>query len=189
MGYKHHRREEQFYSLGYRLKAQQLVTPKGRIIPINEAKAGYLYSTVWDKELKKSVRITIHRFTAYIKYGSKLYDHQVVRHKDDNKQNNDPENLLLGSQLDNLLDKGEDARSRDSKLGSLTAGLKRAKLSNNDIEEILRKLKFITRKELTKEYNCSITLIERVVAGNVRSKEVIQQEIDSIMGKEIRDEM
>ena len=40
MSYKHHRREELFYNLGYRLKDQKLISPDGRMANIKYLKYG-----------------------------------------------------------------------------------------------------------------------------------------------------
>lgn len=74
---------------------------------INEA--GYKVFKIRIKNKTKT--LTVHRLQAYQKYGNKLFEEGiVVRHFDGNKLNNSSDNILIGTQSDNMMDIPEKIR-------------------------------------------------------------------------------
>jgi len=56
-------------------------------------------------------RVMVHRLTAYQKYGEKMFEPGMeVRHRDGNKLNFRPDNILIGTRRDNVGDIPPDAR-------------------------------------------------------------------------------
>lgn len=61
----------------------------------------------------KSTNIQVHRLQAYQKYKGKVFQEGiVVRHRDDNSLNNCKKNILIGTQAQNMKDKGRNFRRR-----------------------------------------------------------------------------
>jgi len=98
-------RNEKFaYNKGYR------VTPKGTMYGLrgqvitNSDTAGYI--RVGTKNKGKYITIYAHRLQAYQKYGNAIYSKGIlVRHLDGNNKNNSEDNIALGSNKDNMMDR------------------------------------------------------------------------------------
>lgn len=52
----------------------------------------------------KRVNVMVHQFVAYCVWGLESFESQVIRHLDDDKRNNHPRNLALGTFKDNSQD-------------------------------------------------------------------------------------
>jgi len=83
--------------------------PKGKI----------LTGSISDKYLKISVRtefttsyaLRIHKLQAYVKYGDKIFEHgTVVRHLNGNSLDNSWDNIVIGSQSENMMDRSKESR-------------------------------------------------------------------------------
>ena len=73
-----------------------------------------LTGSVYDGYRKVSVRteftssfaVRVHKFQAYVKYGDLIFDKGVVvRHLDGNSLNNSYQNIVIGSQSENMMDR------------------------------------------------------------------------------------
>lgn len=89
---------DELIAKGYFHKEGIMYNPKNEEI-------GYLKNNAYISIKFNKKEISIHRFIAYTKFGDTLFDRNImVRHKDNNKLNNHPDNLLLGTNQDNRLD-------------------------------------------------------------------------------------
>jgi hypothetical protein len=88
--------------------------PKGKVIK----------GSVYDNYIKfsaktsisKSFPVRIHRFQAYIKFGDEIFkEGVVVRHLDGNSLNNEWDNIAIGTQSDNMMDRPEIERKNHNK--------------------------------------------------------------------------
>jgi hypothetical protein len=90
---------------GYTMtKEGQILRPDGRVIVGSVTNGGYRKFSFRDKK-HKSYAVKFHRFQAYFKYGDKAFEEGVVtRHLDENPANNYWDNIVIGSQSDNMMD-------------------------------------------------------------------------------------
>lgn len=100
------------YNLGYRIINGILYNPKNTVVDGMLSKSGYkFYSFRCSNHTKKSTSVYYHRLVALQKYGTKIFEKDiVVRHLDGNKINNSIENIVIGSQSDNMFDVPKDIR-------------------------------------------------------------------------------
>lgn len=79
---------------------------------------GYAQFTVrlpvrYEAGTRKSLRVMTHRLVAYQKYGDAMFAPGiVVRHRDGNPLNNHADNILIGTQSDNMMDMPQATRKR-----------------------------------------------------------------------------
>ena len=67
----------------------------------------------------KTCRILVHRLQAYQKFGDEIFkEGVVVRHLDNNSLNNSFDNIAIGTQLDNILDRPSEERLNHAKYAS-----------------------------------------------------------------------
>lgn len=65
---------------------------------------------------RSTTTIPVHRFIAYCKFGDKLFQESIlVRHLDGDVLNNSWDNLELGSQSENMMDRPKEARIAHAK--------------------------------------------------------------------------
>lgn len=95
---------------GYTIDKQGIVrNNKGVILPGSKSD-GYLKFSV-RTDFTSSYAMRFHKFQAYVKYGDKIFERgQVVRHLNDVKDDNSYENIVLGSQTQNMMDRKESHR-------------------------------------------------------------------------------
>ena len=80
-----------------------LIGSRGKKLSNHTDKRGYVKCTVGVDG--KNITLYAHRLMAYQKYRDKIYEKgTVVRHLDNNKANNKPENIEIGTCSDNLKD-------------------------------------------------------------------------------------
>ena len=102
-GYRINHKGEMFGSRGHELK---LKTHTSR---------GYSRQCFSFKFCGSSIPIPVHRFQAFIKYGKRVFvDGIQVRHLDGNSLNNSRDNLALGDQSKNMMDKTPEQRKKQS---------------------------------------------------------------------------
>lgn len=96
--------EEYAYKKGYRIDKNGNVTnPKGLILKgfINQV---YRRFGIRNDD-NQTIKISYHRFQAYIKFGDKIYEEGIcVRHLNGNSLDNSWDNIEIGTQQDNSLD-------------------------------------------------------------------------------------
>ena len=138
------------------------------------AKNGYVYVTLIIKGLTrpgKGNAVTQHQMVAFAKYGEAAFaDGIEIRHMDDDRTNNHPDNLILGTRQDNMLDMAPEARSARN-LGRPSKG---RKLSDEQAEKVrARYLGGIAKgecKELADRFGVCRTTISYI--GNRRTYNV-----------------
>lgn len=99
------------FEKGFRVVNCEPISPYGSIVPTKLTSTGYkcfslsIPPGIVGNEKRLVRNVTLHRLIAYEKFGEELFKpFTVVRHLDQNCLNNDPSNLVLGTQLDNTLD-------------------------------------------------------------------------------------
>jgi len=96
-------------------------------------KHGYRYFRVRPVGWSKAPMVYVHRYVAYLKFGEKLFDSEiVVRHLDGDKLNNSVDNIAIGTQRQNALDRPEIERLEHAKV----AGKARRRLSKSQAEQL-----------------------------------------------------
>lgn len=103
------------YKKGYRVSdCGSIVTYQGRERKLQVKKVSdkeYYRFTI--KVDNRTINVLVHRLQAFQKYGRKTFKEKiVVRHKDDNSLNNSKENILLGTQSDNMKERYRNARRK-----------------------------------------------------------------------------
>ena len=101
--------EEYCYSKGYRITAGgRFINPKG--IEINGNKySGYLCTSI--RGFPKKKNLLFHRMQSFQKYGVAIYEKGIVtRHFNGNKLDNSWDNILIGTQKENMMDVPENIR-------------------------------------------------------------------------------
>jgi hypothetical protein len=103
--------EELLYIKGYRINKEGIVVnPKG-ITVTGYIYKGYRYSGIRVEGKRKNYKF--HRLQAFQKYGKKLFEEGIVtRHKDGNPLNNSWDNILIGTNSDNMMDIPKEVRMR-----------------------------------------------------------------------------
>lgn len=128
----------------------------------NRAKDRYGYGKV-SVILKSGSRCTIgaHKFS-YLIFVGDILPNQVVRHKNDVRDDINPENLLAGSQKDNMLDAKR--RGRIDKSFIQAAKDKNRAFSKDDIELIRDSVEIgHSQREVARVFGCSYSTINCIV--------------------------
>jgi hypothetical protein len=97
-------------SKGYRIENGKPISPTGEVLAVNRDRGGYWRFSVLGSDGK--VRpLMVHRVVAYQKYGKGLFAPGIqVRHANGNQSDNSFENILIGTQSDNEMDKPDEIR-------------------------------------------------------------------------------
>lgn len=142
------------YEKGYRVENGNVISCRNKIVKLGKDTTGYFvfYFRFPAKIYKrKTINIKVHRLVAYQKFGKKIFeDGVVVRHLDGNKLNNLDENIGIGSQSDNMMDKTKEARLQHS----LLATVKNRKFTDEQIKLIREdhKIHKMTYPEIMKKW-------------------------------------
>lgn len=88
---------------GYTVDELGNVFSKNKKLSLYKDSGGYLCFSVF--RLGASDMLPVHRFQAYIKFGESVFHAEVVRHHDGNRTNNSWDNILLGTQQENSMDR------------------------------------------------------------------------------------
>jgi hypothetical protein len=143
---------------GYKISATgKIVNPVGKIL---DGCVRNEYLTFCIQYETKSVNIFVHRLQAYQKFGDKIFlEAIVVRHKDNNKLNNLPDNILIGNDSANFTDIPKAQRIKWSQDGN-----PRQRFSDEDIVNI-RKMhgSGINNKEICSKYGLSRPKLSKIV--------------------------
>ena len=136
------------------LKNGNIIGTSGKPLSLNKKDTrGYLVFGVRNYKKRETIKIGFHRFIAYCKYGDKLFEDNIeVRHLDGNKENNNWDNIEIGTHSQNMFDKDEEVR--------LTQAIKASnnirKFSDEQMEDIYKDRETgMTYKEIMKKYNIS----------------------------------
>lgn len=103
-------------SKGYNCdKKGNIINSKGIIVKGSLDRSEKPYKTIGVRYSTGKCNVKQHRFIAYIKYGNKLFDDGiVVRHLNGNSLDNSWENIVIGTQSDNMYDKLPEIRLKNS---------------------------------------------------------------------------
>lgn len=89
---------------------QVVLGPSG--VPLKQMLRGPYYTVnVHLPESGNRHPINVHQIVAYIKYGQEFVESELVRHKDGDPKNNSRDNILIGSQSQNMMDRSKLNRS------------------------------------------------------------------------------
>jgi hypothetical protein len=135
-GQQYNMHELEAYKKGYRYIDGDVVSPYGRRLKLSLTTTGYLKFSIRtgsrsDGTSKKKT-VLVHRLVAHQKYGDRIYSRCVVRHLDGVCTNNDPGNVVLGSQLQNIMD----INPADRRYKSLVAAKAQRRFSDSEIRKI-----------------------------------------------------
>lgn len=104
------------YNKGYRVDALgRLVSPSGVLRKCLTNNKGYFVFTqrYGKRKDNKMATIPVHRLAAYQKFGEAVFDEGiVVRHFNDDPKDNSPDNIFIGSQQQNMLDRDPKTRKQ-----------------------------------------------------------------------------
>jgi hypothetical protein len=135
-GQQFNMKEQEAYEKGYRYISGCVVSPHGKKIALSLTPTGYLKFSirVGSRSDGTSQRkaVMVHRLVAYQKYGKMIYGRLVARHKDGNKQNNEPDNIFLGSQKQNM----QDIAKEDRMEKAIVAATSIRRFTDTEIQEI-----------------------------------------------------
>ena len=98
------------YNRGYRVTKEGSVKGiKTKELSLSKNKKGYYsFNIRYDN---KVTRVFVHRLQAYQKYGKKLFNEEVLaRHLNGDSTDNSWDNILIGTQSDNMMDISEEER-------------------------------------------------------------------------------
>lgn len=101
------------YEKGYRVDENGEVSSIVKKLKTCSDRGGYLFFSVRLNINGNSVvkNVKVHRLQAYQKYGFDVFKEGIdVRHKDGDKKNNSHENILIGTTLDNIMDRTPESR-------------------------------------------------------------------------------
>ena len=110
------RNEITAYNLGYRVNEKgDLIGLKGN--PVGSLSNGYYKIKIRIKN--GYINCLTHRLQAYQKYGEDIYKKGIVcRHLNGNALDNSFENIVIGTQSDNMMDRKKDDRIAHAKLAT-----------------------------------------------------------------------
>jgi hypothetical protein len=93
------------FGKGYKVtKSGEVISPNDINLSLFNDSRGYLNFKICMNCGKKK-NVPVHRFQAYMKFGSSIFDAEVVRHLDGNCKNNSWDNLELGTHKENSADR------------------------------------------------------------------------------------
>jgi len=100
--------EEKAYKKGYRVTREgDFISYTGRLIKYINKKGYAVCKITIDK---KSYILYAHRLQAYQKFGDKIYSNNILtRHLNNNSKDNSFDNIGLGTNKDNMMDRGSEA--------------------------------------------------------------------------------
>lgn len=151
---------------GYYVEEDNLYKSDGILIKKRVGKHGYYEVSMGGRtsslpDFKRS-GVKFHRFVAYQKFGDKLFDADCVRHLDGNSLNNNPENLELGTVLQNIMDRPPEERRAHAQ----KAANAQKKLSKERLEELRAdRASGMIYKDLCKKYGIAQSTLSYILNG------------------------
>ena len=149
------RNEELAYSMGYRVIDGVPFSYTGRQLKVDTSSGYEVFDITVGKRVtgnRRNIKIPVHRMVAYQKWGNEIYNHEVVRHLDEDSFNNTEDNLALGTHTENRYDMSQEKRTEFS----INASTQTRKFTDNEVQYI-KKLKSEgwTYKDLMIEFDIS----------------------------------
>ena len=113
------------FEMGYRITEKgEVVNPQGNIIKsflngINSTK--YLVFSIRDLiKWKYAKKVKVHKLQAYQKFGEKMFEKGImVRHLDGDSLNNYNDNIAIGTNSDNQMDRSYECRKESATIASI----------------------------------------------------------------------
>jgi hypothetical protein len=104
-------------SKGYRIENEKIISPNGTVrkLGLND---GYPVLGVKLPKTRRVISIKVHRIVAFMKYGEEAFGCETVRHKNGIKTDFSWDNILIGTQSENMMDRDSNARIAHAKLAS-----------------------------------------------------------------------
>jgi len=161
---KYSRSEEIALVRGYYVsEAGDVIGPNGHPIVCIPAR-GYLRFAIRSERM---LNVYVHRLQAFQKFGGRVYLHGVVvRHIDGNPLNNSRDNIAIGTNRDNQLDRAPEDRSRSSQLGLQT----RDRVSDHDVVVMrLLSAEGETDEAIGKRFDLRRETVRKIVNGTRRA--------------------
>jgi hypothetical protein len=145
------------YEKGYRVVNGNILNPKGKALGGSiKTSRGISYKAFafrWPAKLfkRKTSLIPFHFLVAYELFGDKLFEQGIhVRHLNGNSLDNSPENIVLGTPLENSLDR----LPLDRKIHALKTSWHNRKFSNERLSQIrIDKEAGMSYNKLSTKYN------------------------------------
>lgn len=147
---------------GYRVDEHgKVVSHVGKILKLNKDTKGYLRFGFNSANHDYVVSVWVHRLVAYQKFGDILFEEDmVVRHLDGNPANNSWDNIEIGTQSDNMMDRPEDSRRAQSK----HAASFRRKLTEEEVAWLRHDRELgMSYKELMAKYGIAKSTVSYIV--------------------------
>jgi len=142
------------FNKGYHINNGDVISSTGKVLKLRKDTRGYL--TFSCRPYPRSVdqnnyRIPVHQLTGYQKYKDDIFgDDIAIRHLNGDKSNNTADNIAIGSQSDNMMDRSP----KDRLEHSLKAAGKRRKFTDNTVNNIKQdRNNGMTYKDIMLKYN------------------------------------
>lgn len=143
---------------------------KGQKLEGTVASNGYRYVSLFIKGVtdpKRGLQVGQHNMVAYCKYGEAAFAPGIeTRHKDGNRLNNTPNNILIGTRLENIMDMAPEQRSAKCK----DKPSKKRMLSSEQVQEIrdvyARGLIWGECTKLAKKFGVTSTTVSEIGKGH-----------------------
>ena len=122
----------QAYKKGYRVRDNLVYgIVKKQPLKLGCSRSGYLFFNL--KLGRKVLKVFLHRLVAYEKYQDKLFESGIlVRHLNGNSKDNSFENICIGTQTENMLDRNPKERLRHA----IKASSSIRKFNNEKVNQI-----------------------------------------------------
>lgn len=151
---------------GYYLSGGELHKPDGTPVKQYMGTNGYYKVSLGGRtsslpDFNRSA-IPFHKLVAYKKFGNKLFKADCVRHLDGNCLNNDPDNLDLGTTLQNIMDRSPEDRQKHAQ----KAANAQKKLTKDQIASLLKDREGgMKYKDLCAKYGIAKSTVSYIVNG------------------------
>jgi hypothetical protein len=137
----------------------QLIGLRGKRVKGSKNHDGYWCGTV--RVDGRPVRVACHHLQAYQKFGEELFNPGVVvRHRFDNKDDNSEDNIILGTQGENMLDVPAEVRLARAKKGAAVV----KSFTDDQIRDIRSKAAAgFSYKKIIEEYGMSKSTLSYII--------------------------
>lgn len=142
---------------GYKVVDGKVISPSGEVRKTSIFKSVDTPYERFSVSLQDVGRATVfvHRLVAFQEYGKSIFDPEIeVRHKDNNSLNNMPDNIILGTRSDNMMDKSVEVRRNSAKVASEVGAKKLRRFTDEDVGQIRDdRAAGMTYRELMNKWN------------------------------------
>lgn len=142
-----------------------LISPSGKRLSEKYLNSnGYQMFNVVLNGVGHNTAVAAHQLAAYQKFGeAAICVATEVRHLDNDKLNNRPANICIGSQSDNMLDRPEITRKRCASIAASSLRALTVKIAQRLIDD---RVSGTTYQLLSKKYGISKTTVSYIVCGH-----------------------